>query len=79
MKTYEVLVKAYTTVIVNADNDEHALEIAAEHSDLSSPSGWEIDEWTVERELKTPEDVERHIRHSVHHESENRDKPYTDH
>ena len=50
MKTFEVLITAYRTVIVNAEDKDEAEEIASEEC---TSSRWEIDAWNVEQELDT--------------------------
>lgn len=72
MKTYEVLVKCFTTVIVKAEDEEHALEVA---SDNVSIRGVDT-EMQVEKELKTEEEIERAIRFSDYHFYDCQKKPY---
>lgn len=74
MKTFEILVKAYTTIIVEAADEDAALEVASDV--LHKPSGWEVDEFSVDEELSTPEEIERAIRHSCHHQDEFEKEPY---
>lgn len=50
-KNYEVLLKAYSVVVVvGARNEDHALEIACEEV---SRGDFDIEESTIDRELKT--------------------------
>jgi len=65
MKTYEIRVTASTTVIVKADDEEGALEVASDA--CSSVSGFEIDDWEIEGELTTPELAARAIEYSTWH------------
>lgn len=65
MKTYTVLVKAFATLVVEAENEQGALEIAA--AETSSPRGFDVDELSIDEELKTNEQVEREIRNSTWH------------
>jgi hypothetical protein len=75
MKHFEMLVKAYTTLVVEAEDDLHAHEIA---SDALNLNGFDLDEISIEKELKTPEEVESAIRHSEYHSHDFRKKPYAD-
>lgn len=76
MKTFEVLVRAYTTVVVNAENEEEALEIVGNDTDISEPNGWEIDDLVVDRELTDIDNIKKAISYSPWHEYEKRSNPY---
>ena len=76
MKTFEILVRAYTTVVVTAENEEDALEIAGTDTDISEPNGWEIEDWVVDRELTNIDNIKRAISYSPWHEYEKRSSPY---
>lgn len=65
MKTYEILIKAFTTIIVEAEDGEMAMEIAG--NNLGSSHGFDIDEYSVDSELKSPESIATAIRHSEWH------------
>lgn len=54
-KSYEVVFKAYASVLViDAENEDDALELA--ENELST-GDFEVDEFFVERVLKTPAEV----------------------
>lgn len=76
MKTFEIHVTAYTSLVVQAKDEAEALEIASEDCDIHQPSGWEIDDWSIARELTEERAVEAAIRHSPHHDNEDRTTPY---
>lgn len=71
---YEILVKCFTTMVVDADNKEHALEVA---SDNFNSGKFELDEMSIESELPDPASVERAIRHSEYHRLDFKKTPYT--
>lgn len=50
MKTFEVVMKAYKTVIVEANDAEEAERIASEECTSSS---WEIESWQAEELLRS--------------------------
>ncbi len=74
MKTFEILVKAYTTLAVEAEDAEAALELAGDI--VREPSGWEIDGWEVENELGNEETIKAVIRHSPWHQYEGESDPF---
>lgn len=62
LKSYEVLLKAYAVVVViNAEDEEKALEYAEQEV---SRGDFEIDDFTIERELKTTQEIERAKSHA---------------
>jgi len=75
MKTFEVLTKIYCTVVVTAEDEEAALEVASDI--VNTPSGWDHDETSIDEELTTPEAVETSIRHSTWHDDDRQTEPYT--
>ena len=56
LKTFEVLITAYKTVIVEASSEDEAMEIASEEC---TSSDWEADRWSIEKELKTANDIDQ--------------------
>lgn len=61
MPSYEVLVKAYCTVVVqDVENEEEAIDLAWNEV---NPGDFELDDCTVEQELSSEEDLERAVRH----------------
>lgn len=73
MKTYEILIKCFTTVVVTAEDREQALELA---SDVVSTPGMDLDEMKIEGELKSEHEIERAIIHSEYHRRDFRKTPY---
>ncbi len=73
MKTFEVLIKAYTFVVVQAEDEERATEIASDTVD--SLSGWELESWEVEEEFKDQRRIERAIETSPWHKANNEPQP----
>ncbi len=73
MKTYEILIKAYTSVVVKAESADDALEIAADEISMGK---FELDEMAVEKELKTEEEIEAAVRHSEYHRMDFQKTPY---
>lgn len=61
MKTYSVLIKAFATVVLRAETEEQALEIACEETRFGD---LQVSESVVERELTTPEDIAQAKRHA---------------
>lgn len=55
-RIFEVSIKAYRSVIVEAEDEDDALDIVG---DECTDSNWEIDEWRVENELKTEKDIKQ--------------------
>lgn len=76
MNTYTVLIRAYTTVVVEAETQDAALEIAREAAAVWEPSGWEIEDRRIDDTLNDAKDIERAIRHSPHHKAERKTTPY---
>lgn len=76
MKTYEITVKAFATLVVSAESEEDALAIAG--NEVIVPSGWEHDESAAEIELTTEASIECAIRHSDYHRRHKQEKPYAD-
>lgn len=66
MKTFEILITAYTTLAIEAKDAEAALELAGEI--VREPSGWEIDGWQVDKTLESATDIMDAIRHSPWHQ-----------
>lgn len=60
-KTYSVLVKAFATVVVVAASKEEALEIGC---DALSMGDLQMDEGSVEKELKTAQEIDSARRHA---------------
>lgn len=61
-KSYEVLLTAYATVVVvDAESEEKALEYAEQEV---SRGDFEIEAFTIERELTTPQQIEQAKRHA---------------
>lgn len=75
MKTYEILVQAYAVIVVSAEDEESALEIAGDC--ISSSGPFEIDQMAVDGELKTQEAIDSAIRHSEFHRDEHQKTPFT--
>jgi len=63
MQTYEVLVIAYKTVIVEAEDRDEAIEIVVDES--IAPYGWERDEVSIEAVLDTEEEIDRAIKNGA--------------
>lgn len=62
LRSYEVLLKAYAiVVVVDAESEDAALEYAEQEV---SRGDFEIEEFTIERELTTPKQVEQAKRHA---------------
>lgn len=62
MENYEVLVKAYCTVVVqNATSEDEALELAMENVNRGS---FEVDDLRIERKLDTEEELNQAVRHA---------------
>lgn len=74
MKTFEILVKAYTTLVVEAEDAEAAIEFAGDI--VREPSGWEIDGWQVDKTLGSATDIMGAIRHSPWHQHEGESDPF---
>lgn len=62
-RTFEVLVTGWRTLVVSAKNEEEAMEAASD--EVGFLSDWETDEYKVERELKSREEIERAVRHGA--------------
>lgn len=60
MKTFEVLVTGLRTVLVEAEDADEAAEIASEEC---TSLEWDIQDWVVERELRTPDEIASARRH----------------
>jgi hypothetical protein len=61
LKNYEVLIKAYAVIVVEgAKDEEEAVEFASQDISLGD---FEIDEYEVERELKTLQEMESAKKH----------------
>lgn len=61
MPSYEVLIKAYCTVVVqDVENEEEAIDLAWSEVNRGD---FELDDCTVEQELSSKEDLERAVRH----------------
>ena len=79
-KIYEMLVQAYTTIVVEVEEktEEDCKTAAFEIVDdvLFLSSELEHDETSVDKELKTPEDIERAIQNSQFHSSNSMKEPY---
>jgi hypothetical protein len=73
MKNYEITASAFAAIVVSAETEEDALERA---SDLFDISYFEMDEFTVEKELTTEKAVADTIRHSYHHSADRQKVPY---
>jgi hypothetical protein len=73
MKNYEITATAFAAIVVSAETEEEALERA---SDLFDISNFEMDEFTVEKELTTEKAVADTIRHSCHHSADRQKVPY---
>jgi hypothetical protein len=56
MPKYEVLIKAFASVIVDAPDEESAMDAARDEVDCAE---WEIDEVNIEDHFKTDADAER--------------------
>ncbi len=56
MKRFLVTVTAYLDVLVEADDQDHALDLVS--GEAVSPFDWEIDEYNVEREITSDKDWE---------------------
>lgn len=65
MKTYEVLVKAWRVLLVEVEDDCGPEEAEEEASINFTPFNWEIDEFKVERELTTPDEIARAKSHGA--------------
>lgn len=61
-RIFEILVKAYKFVIVEAGDEEAALQLAAEEC---SSFNWEVDAWDIERELHSPDDIKNAKRYGA--------------
>lgn len=57
MPRYEVLLKAYRSVLVEADDEEDAFEIVQEEC-VTGISDWDIDDITIEQEIKSDQEYE---------------------
>ncbi len=75
MKRYLVLYKYYTTVVVEAEDCAHAYDIT---SSINTPSGVDLDDIRIERELLTDEEVAREIKNSPMHQWDSQKVPYSD-
>lgn len=60
MKTFEVTQKLWRVIIVEAEDEDDALERVSD--EVSTPSDCEHDETYVERELKTQKDIQQALR-----------------
>jgi len=60
MKTFEVTQKLWRVIIVEAENEDDALERV--HEETTIPSDCELDETYVEMELKTQLDIQQSLR-----------------
>lgn len=65
MKTFQVLVTAYRTVLIQVEDDEGMQEAAETASENCTSFSWEIDEWKVEKELTSPEQILNSKRHGA--------------
>ncbi len=64
MKTYLVLLTAYRTIIVRAENKEGAEDVAGEI--IGALDGdWEIEDWKCEQELTDDFNIGNSIRHGA--------------
>lgn len=57
MKTYAIDVTAYRRVLVQAENEEEAREIASNEC-TTGIGDWDVDEWRVFKELKDEKELE---------------------
>lgn len=73
MKTYHIYVKCWTTLVVEAEDNEDALEIASDELLLS---GADVDEFRIEGELKTEAEIASAIRHSPWHQDQFEKEPF---
>ena len=75
MKTFELTAIAYTTLVIEAEDEEQAYDIA--NQVIDDPSGWEFDGYQGgAEELRGKERIDAAIRHSEHHRSERQKEPY---
>jgi len=61
MKTYSVSVSAFATVIVEADNEEEAMSMAAEEVDFGD---LQMDEASIKKELEDDKEIGAAKRHA---------------
>lgn len=61
MKTYQVLIKAYATVIVEAANEDNAMELAEEQVSYGT---FTFEESEVEKVLTDPNEIARAKAHA---------------
>lgn len=73
MKNFEIVVKCFTTVVVTAEDSESALQYAADEISLR---GMDLDEMSVESELKSRHEIERAIKVSEYHRYDFHPEPY---
>lgn len=76
MKKYEIRYEYSTTVVVEADDEAHARDVADDA--VSLPGGVVIKDVDVEMELKTDEAVAAAIKASPMHAYDGRKTPYCD-
>jgi hypothetical protein len=72
-RTFEILITCFTTVVVEAEDEERALETA---SNSISLRGVSLDEMSIDEELKSPEEIQRAIDSSEYHRDDFRKTPY---
>ena len=57
MKTFEVLITAVRTVIVQVEDDETKDDAVGKAAKEFSSLDWDVDEYTVKKELRTPAEI----------------------
>jgi len=63
MSTYEVLVVAFKTVIIEAEDELTAIDIV--HDEAIAPYGWEVDEISIEDELADDLQIDKAIKNGA--------------
>jgi len=61
--TYEVLVVAYKTFVVEAEDEQEAIDIVFDEA--VTPSDWEQDEISIDSCLETEEEIAQALRHGA--------------
>jgi hypothetical protein len=75
MKHFEILIKTQTTLVVEAEDENSAMEFASDEIGFNN-NGFELDRMSVESEPATEEEIQFAIKTSPWHRHDGRNTPY---